>query len=62
MPVGGPAWLTIADNATGVVEGVKRIEAHALVPNYIPVYGYIYGCRTGRLVEVPEATTAGKVS
>jgi len=45
-------WLTIADNAASVVEDVKRIKAHPLVPKYIPVYGYIYDCKTGRLVEV----------
>ena len=55
-------WLTIADNAASVVEDVRRIKAHPLVPGYIPVYGYIYDCKTGRLVEVPEATDAGKAS
>ena len=55
-------WLTIADNARSVVEDVRRIKAHPLVPGYIPVYGYIYDCKTGRLVEVPEATDAGKAS
>ncbi len=55
-------WLTIADNAGSVVEDVRRIKAHPLVPGYIPVYGYIYDCKTGRLVEVPEATDAGKAS
>jgi carbonic anhydrase len=53
-------WLTISDNAASVVEDVRRIKAHPLVPGYIPVYGYIYDCRTGRLMEVPEATAAGK--
>lgn len=53
-------WLTIADNAASVVEDVKRIKAHPLVPDYIPVYGYIYDCKTGQLVEVSEATAAGK--
>jgi carbonic anhydrase len=53
-------WLTIADNAASVVEDVKRIKAHPLVPGYIPVYGYIYDCRTGKLTEVPEASEAGK--
>ena len=53
-------WLTISDNAASVVEDVKRIKAHPLVPGYIPVYGYIYDCKTGQLVEVPEATAAGK--
>ena len=55
-------WLTIANNAASVVEDVRRIKAHPLVPGYIPVYGYIYDCKTGRLVEVPEATEAGKAS
>ena len=55
-------WLTIADNAASVVEDVRRIKAHPLVPRYIPVYGYIYDCKTGRLVEVPEATAAGKAA
>ncbi|NEV60824.1 beta-class carbonic anhydrase [Thiorhodococcus minor] len=53
-------WLTISDNAASVVEDVKRIKAHPLVPGDIPVYGYIYDCKTGRLIEVPEATTAGR--
>ncbi|MEZ5540574.1 MAG: carbonic anhydrase [Pseudomonadota bacterium] len=53
-------WLTIADNATSVVEDVRRIKAHPLVPGYIPVYGYIYDCGTGKLVEVPAASAAGK--
>ncbi len=55
-------WLTIADNAASVVEDVERIKAHPLVPGYIPVYGYIYDCKSGRLVEVPEATTAGRAN
>jgi carbonic anhydrase len=52
-------WLTISDNAKSVVEDVQRIKAHPLVPKDLPVYGYIYDCHTGRLVEVPEATAAG---
>lgn len=52
-------WLTIKDNAQSVVEDVARIRDHPLVPGRIPVYGYIYDVRTGRLVEVPEATAAG---
>lgn len=55
-------WLTIADNAASVVEDVKRIKAHPLVPKYIPVYGYIYDCKTGKLVEVPDASAAGKAA
>jgi carbonic anhydrase len=53
-------WLTFSDNAMSVVEDVMRIRNHPLVPNDIPIYGYIYDVKTGKLVEVPEATTVGK--
>ena len=52
-------WLTISDNAQSVAEDVARIRAHPLVPGRIAIYGYIYDVTTGRLIEVPEATTAG---
>jgi carbonic anhydrase len=55
-------WLTFSDNAKSVVEDVKRIRNHPLVPNDIPIYGYIYDVKSGKLVEVAEATTAGKAS
>ena len=55
-------WLTISDNAKSVVEDVQRIKNHPLVPGDIPVYGYIYDCKTGELVEVSEATEAGRAS
>jgi carbonic anhydrase len=53
-------WLTFSDNAKSVVEDVNRIRDHRLVPGDIPIYGYIYDVKSGNLVEVPEATTAGK--
>jgi carbonic anhydrase len=52
-------WLTISEQAESVTEDVARIKAHPLVPGNIPVYGYIYDVKTGRLVEVPAATKAG---
>lgn len=55
-------WLTISDQAQSVTEDVARIKAHPLVPAGIPVYGYIYDVVTGRLVEVPSATAAGKAA
>jgi carbonic anhydrase len=55
-------WQTISDNAQSVAEDVSRIRNHPLVPKNIPIYGYIYDVVTGRLVEVPEATKAGKAS
>ncbi len=53
-------WLTIKDQASSVLEDVIRIKSHPLVPGEIPVYGYIYDVKTGSLLEVPEATEAGK--
>lgn len=55
-------WLTIDDLAASVTEDVRRIRSHPLVPPNIPIYGYIYDVRTGRLVAVPEATGAGKAA
>jgi carbonic anhydrase len=52
-------WLTISDQAQSVTEDVARIKASQLVPPGIPVYGYIYDVKTGRLIEVPSATKAG---
>ena len=54
-------WLTISDNAKSVVEDVTRVRAHPLVPANIPIYGYIYDCGTGKLIEIPEATAVGTV-
>jgi carbonic anhydrase len=53
-------WLTISDSAGSVVEDVTRIRNHALVPGGIPIYGYIYDVTTGGLIEIPEATVAGR--
>ncbi len=55
-------WLTISDREGSVVEDVTRIRAHPLVPSGIPIYGYVYDVSTGRLVEVPGATAAGRAS
>ena len=53
-------WLTIKDQLKSVTADVRRIRNHPLVPKQIPIYGYIYDVKTGRLVEIPEATEAGK--
>ncbi len=45
-------WLTIKDKETSVKEDVTRIKSHPLVPDDIPVYGYIYDVKTGKLIEV----------
>jgi carbonic anhydrase len=55
-------WLTIRDQAQSVATDVERIRNHPLVPREIPIYGYVYQVETGRLIEVPEATAAGRAS
>ena len=53
-------WLTFSDNEKSVVEDVRRIREHPLVPGEIPIYGFIYDCKTGKLMEVAEATAVGQ--
>ena len=53
-------WLTISDREQSVVDDVRRIRNHPLVPSRIPLYGYVYNVRTGSLEEVVEATEAGR--
>jgi carbonic anhydrase len=53
-------WLTVRDNAASVVADVRRIRNHPLVPADIPIYGYLYDVKTGKLNEIAEATQAGK--
>jgi len=55
-------FLTIADQESSVLGDVRRIRAHPLVPRDIPIYGYIYDVKTGRLNEVAAATRAGAAS
>ncbi|HEY1985802.1 MAG TPA: carbonic anhydrase [Terracidiphilus sp.] len=55
-------WLTIADQKQAVVDDVARIRTHPLVPRSIPIYGYIYDVKSGKLIEVEAATEAGKSS
>jgi carbonic anhydrase len=54
-------WMTIADQAESVTSDIARIRAHPLVSAAVPIYGYIYDVKTGKLIEVPEATEAGKI-
>ncbi len=53
-------WLTIKEQSRSVAADVKRIRSHPLVPRDIPIYGYVYDVATGKLVEVAEATLAGR--
>jgi carbonic anhydrase len=54
------SFLTFKDLERSVVEDVQRIRQSPLVPSRIPIYGFYYDVKTGKLVEVPEAMKAGK--
>lgn len=53
-------WLTIKNQAESVTEDVNRIRRSVLVPSSIPIYGFVYDVKTGKLIEVPEAMAAGR--
>ena len=53
-------FLTIKDQAESVLADVTRIRTSPLVPKSIPIYGYIYDVKSGKLIEVPAATAAGR--
>lgn len=53
-------WLTIKDQAESVTADVRRIRNHPLVPGEIPIYGYMYDVKSGKLIEIEGATAAGK--
>jgi carbonic anhydrase len=52
-------WLTIKDQKQAVLDDVARIRNHPLVPKSIPVHGYIYDVRSGKLLEVEGAKALG---
>jgi carbonic anhydrase len=52
-------WLTIDDQRASVVDDVHRIRTSPLVPETIPVYGFLYDVRSGRLIEIEEASREG---
>jgi carbonic anhydrase len=45
-----------------VIDDVARIRSHPLVPKSIPIYGYIYDVRTGKLNEVEGSRAVGKAA
>ena len=55
-------WHTIKDQEASVTQDVRRIREHPLVPKTIPIYGYIYDVRNGRLDEVKAAAEQGKAA
>ena len=55
-------WLTFTDDRQAVIDDVKKIRSHSLIPKSIPVYGYLYDVKTGKLEEIAEATQIGKAA
>ncbi len=55
-------WHTIKNNEESVAQDVARIRSHPLVPKNVPIYGYIYDVKTGKLIEVPKATQIGRAA
>ena len=53
-------WHTIKDQAASVVQDVRRVREHPLVAKHIPIYDYVYDVHSGSLVEVTDATEAGR--
>ncbi len=53
-------WHTISGQELSVLHDVQHIREHPLVPAFIPIFGFIYDVRTGRLNEVKEASEAGR--
>jgi carbonic anhydrase len=45
-------FLPFSDNEASVREDVERIRRHPLIPDSIPVSGFIYDVATGRLNRV----------
>jgi carbonic anhydrase len=52
-------WLTFKDPKQAVLDDVARIKTHPLAPRTIPVHGYIYDVKTGKLMEVEGAKAVG---
>jgi carbonic anhydrase len=55
-------WLAFKDAAEAVLTDIRRIRSHPLVPAGIPIYGYLYDVRSGRLEEVRGAKAIGGVA
>jgi carbonic anhydrase len=53
-------WLTIVNQKESVIEDVKRIRLHPLVSPKISISGFIYDVKSGKLIEVIEATEIGR--
>ncbi len=53
-------WLTFTDPQTALIEDVRRVRNHPLVPRRIPIHGMIYDVTTGKLITIDEADRIGR--
>ncbi|MDR2161491.1 MAG: carbonic anhydrase [Desulfovibrio sp.] len=53
-------FLAFSNLEKSVVDDVRRLRRHPLVPRNIPIYGYVYDVGSGLLAEVPDATKSGR--
>jgi len=49
----------VKDPRQTVLDDVARIRNHPLIPKSIPVHGYIYDVKSGKLLEVEGARSLG---
>ena len=52
-------WLTFRDLELSIVEDVRRIRSHPLVPPIVTIHGFIYHIHHGSLEPVAEANRIG---
>ena len=55
-------WLTIRNPKQAVLDDAERIRQHPLVPRSIPVHGFLYDVRSGKLIEVKQPAAAGQAA
>jgi carbonic anhydrase len=55
-------WLTVKDARQAVLDDVARIRNHPLIPKSIPVHGYIYDVKSGKLQEAEGAKALGEAA
>jgi len=55
-------WLTISDPTQAVIDDIERIHSHPLIPKSIPVHGFLFDVKSGRLIEVAGAKAAAGIA
>ncbi len=55
-------FLPFSEVEQSVVDDVRTIREHPLIPNDIPIYGFVYDVKSGRLNEVKPASAIGRAS